>query len=173
MCTLVCIVGGRVLHCNRQLALPPLLPPSIPAFVELKHPGDTFTSATRFGLRWLTPTNEVNLCGHATLATAAALFFAVGNKHETLEFDTLSGTLSATRDSSDRVALDLPLNTPVEQAVEGVVRAVLEATVGDMPVRPVVYSAATKKLLIHLDEDKLVCARACVCMCVYVIFLTP
>ena len=33
----------------------------------------------RFGLRWFTPKVEVPLCGHATLATAAVLFYKIGN----------------------------------------------------------------------------------------------
>jgi predicted PhzF superfamily epimerase YddE/YHI9 len=36
----------------------------------------------RFGLRWFTPTVEVALCGHGTLATAHALFVRAGNEHE-------------------------------------------------------------------------------------------
>ena len=31
-----------------------------------------------FGLRWFTPTNEVVLCGHATMASAAVLFNVIG-----------------------------------------------------------------------------------------------
>jgi predicted PhzF superfamily epimerase YddE/YHI9 len=33
-----------------------------------------------YHLRWLTPTVEVNLCGHATLATAHVLFYEVNNE---------------------------------------------------------------------------------------------
>uniref|UniRef100_A0A1I7YJ56 PhzF family phenazine biosynthesis protein n=1 Tax=Steinernema glaseri TaxID=37863 RepID=A0A1I7YJ56_9BILA len=36
--------------------------------------GASFKRAERFSLRWFTPTNEVNLCGHATLATAHVIF---------------------------------------------------------------------------------------------------
>lgn len=45
----------------------------------------------RFGLRWFTPTDEVDLCGHATLATAHAL-----DRGEVF-FETKSGTLGATK----------------------------------------------------------------------------
>lgn len=38
-------------------------------------PGDTpFLTCDRFTLRWFTPMDEVALCGHATVASAAALF---------------------------------------------------------------------------------------------------
>ena len=33
----------------------------------------SFVAGSKFGLRWFTPTNEVPLCGHATLATASVL----------------------------------------------------------------------------------------------------
>lgn len=35
-------------------------------------------SASRFSLRWFTPTDEVSLCGHATLATSKVLFDVLG-----------------------------------------------------------------------------------------------
>ncbi|XP_024119577.1 phenazine biosynthesis-like domain-containing protein 1 [Oryzias melastigma] len=44
------------------------------AFITRTNPSDTFATGSKFHLRWFTPTTEVNLCGHATLASAAALF---------------------------------------------------------------------------------------------------
>src|ERR1044071_4657437 len=48
-----------------------------------------------FELRWFTPAVEVDLCGHATLACAFALFFELGHKADTVRFNTKSGWLSA------------------------------------------------------------------------------
>jgi PhzF family phenazine biosynthesis protein len=48
---------------------------------------------SRFGLRWFTPTTEVPLCGHATLASAHALSVELGVKGGFI-FDTLSGPLT-------------------------------------------------------------------------------
>jgi PhzF family phenazine biosynthesis protein len=61
-----------------------------------------------FGLRWFTPTVEVGLCGHATLASAHALWES-GRvpRNGPIAFDTLSGILSAERDG-DRIAIELP-----------------------------------------------------------------
>lgn len=39
---------------------------------------DGLFSGNFFQIRWFTPTNEVNLCGHATLATAAVLYNELG-----------------------------------------------------------------------------------------------
>ena len=35
-------------------------------------------AGSRFGLRWFTPAHEIKLCGHATLASAAVLFYQLG-----------------------------------------------------------------------------------------------
>ena len=51
-----------------------------------------------FGLRWFTPTVEVPLCGHATLATASALFeLGECKPNETIRFHTKSGVLTSER----------------------------------------------------------------------------
>jgi len=49
------------------------------AFVTLASENDDFGESSQFGLEWFTPTNEVNLCGHATLASAAVIFDKFGN----------------------------------------------------------------------------------------------
>lgn len=60
-----------------------------------------------FELRWFTPTVEVPLCGHATLATAFVLMTEIDPELERVGFDTRSGRLSVTRDG-DRFVLDFP-----------------------------------------------------------------
>src|SRR5262249_8566206 len=60
-----------------------------------------------FELRWFTPAIEVDLCGHATLASAFALFHELGYQSETIRFKTKSGWLAATR-RQDTVELDFP-----------------------------------------------------------------
>ena len=83
------------------------------AFVELgsdNDVSDTFATATSFRLRWFTPTIEVPLCGHATLAAAAALFDGAGNTASQLRFATLSGELRVSRHAATgELCMDLPL----------------------------------------------------------------
>jgi predicted PhzF superfamily epimerase YddE/YHI9 len=64
-----------------------------------------------FRLRWMTPTIEVDLCGHATLATAFVLFTELGHKKEPLFFETLSGRLSAAP-RRDTIELNFPSRPP-------------------------------------------------------------
>jgi PhzF family phenazine biosynthesis protein len=59
------------------------------------------------GLRWFTPTVEVDLCGHATLATAHVLATEAGVTEESLAFATRSGVLTA-RVSAQGIEIDLP-----------------------------------------------------------------
>ncbi len=76
-----------------------------------------------FHLRWFTPELEIDLCGHATLATAHVLFneplslptpaFAAARDKSQLRFQTLSGILTVQRDPATvRLALDFPARPP-------------------------------------------------------------
>jgi PhzF family phenazine biosynthesis protein len=66
-----------------------------------------------FELRWFTPTFEIDLCGHATLATAHILFTALGYEREQLHFHTLkAGTLTVSK-KDGKYLLDFPSRPPV------------------------------------------------------------
>jgi len=66
-----------------------------------------------FGLRWFTPVAEVDLCGHATLASAHVLWESGRLPRDAAaRFQTRSGWLTATRDG-EWIALDLPAQTVV------------------------------------------------------------
>ncbi|MBV9470556.1 MAG: PhzF family phenazine biosynthesis protein [Abitibacteriaceae bacterium] len=60
-----------------------------------------------FQLRWFTPTVEVDLCGHATLASAHILWETGFVQGQVIRFFTCSGLLSAQR-SEQRITLDFP-----------------------------------------------------------------
>ena len=60
-----------------------------------------------FYIRWFTPKAEVNLCGHATLATAHVLFNELDFQGDLLIFNSKSGMLTV-RKSQDKLQLDFP-----------------------------------------------------------------
>jgi len=62
-------------------------------------------------LRWFTPGCEVDLCGHATLATAYILFSELNATEENLVFETKSGKLSVLKEG-DKLVLDFPARDP-------------------------------------------------------------
>jgi PhzF family phenazine biosynthesis protein len=69
---------------------------------------------TGYELRWLTPTVEVDLCGHATLASAHVLWTTGNaNTESPIEFSTRSGTLTA-QHNAGLIELDFPLLTEQE-----------------------------------------------------------
>lgn len=64
-------------------------------------------------IRWFTPTAEVPLCGHATLASAHVQFEVFGEPGQSLEFNSQSGPLRVFREEG-RLALDFPAQPPSE-----------------------------------------------------------
>src|SRR5471030_1369170 len=57
--------------------------------------------ADHFGLRWFTPTVEVDLCGHATLAAAHILWQHGQVTGREIRFSTKGGSLKAVRSGND------------------------------------------------------------------------
>ncbi len=65
-----------------------------------------------FRIRWFTPTVEVNLCGHATLATAHILYTELGYDKEIVTFYSLSGELKVKKVNDKVFQLDFPACEP-------------------------------------------------------------
>ena len=60
-----------------------------------------------FEIRWFTPEVEINLCGHATLASAYVLFNMLDFDKQEIRFSSLSGILKVTKEN-DLICLDFP-----------------------------------------------------------------
>ncbi|HFD32865.1 MAG TPA: PhzF family phenazine biosynthesis protein [Gammaproteobacteria bacterium] len=69
-------------------------------------------SSEGFHIRWFTPSTEVNLCGHATLAAAFVIFNELGYKQEQISFASRSGVLNVTRDQ-ELLIMDFPAQPAV------------------------------------------------------------
>ncbi|XP_028404955.1 phenazine biosynthesis-like domain-containing protein isoform X2 [Dendronephthya gigantea] len=124
------------------------------AFIGKKSESQDYKTGSCFNLRWFTPTVEVPLCGHATLASAAALFYVTGNQNNSLSFDTLSGPLHVKRDG-DFLCLNMPINKPsvVQKDILEQLEKLIKATVGDLAVNCVYHSSKTRKLLVRLEDS--------------------
>ncbi|KAJ6597791.1 hypothetical protein DFH09DRAFT_1023058 [Mycena vulgaris] len=72
-----------------------------------------------FGLRWYGPWGEVHICGHGTLAAAEGIFRRLSpvERISALEFQTLSGTLTAQR-VRDKISMELPAGKTVAASME-------------------------------------------------------
>jgi len=77
-----------------------------------------------WNLRWFTPTVEVDLCGHATLASAHVLFSqGLAEPEEIIKFHTLSGLLTA-RLNEDWIELDFPAEAAWAEEIDpGIIAA--------------------------------------------------
>jgi PhzF family phenazine biosynthesis protein len=60
-----------------------------------------------YDIRWFTPAAEINLCGHATLASSYVLFELLQHKGEKLVFDSKSGLLTIFK-KEDKYVMDFP-----------------------------------------------------------------
>ena len=90
-------------------------------------------------LRWFTPTVEVELCGHATLASAFVVTRIMEPEWRSVRFETLKvGTLEVTRDG-DLLALDFPSWPPEAEPADP---RILEA-LGTAPARGFVARGRT------------------------------
>ncbi len=85
--------------------------------------------ANSFHLRWFTPTTEVDLCGHATLAAAHTLMEQhLVTTDLPIRFQTRSGELPCSR-SGSRITLDFPL-APARENVDSTTKFALLAALG-------------------------------------------
>lgn len=70
-------------------------------------------SEDKFHIRWFTPELEMDLCGHATLATAHVLFQFLGIKGDEVRFESKTGELVVSR-TAELLTLDFPSRKPVQ-----------------------------------------------------------
>lgn len=102
----------------------------------------------RYAIRWFTPKTEVNLCGHATLASAHAIFnelkLAATNP---IEFYSDRSGLLAVKKEAERLVLDFP-SYPVEE-IEQI--AELSIAVGKVPLQ--MWETQGNMVMLRLDSE--------------------
>ncbi len=74
----------------------------------------------RFHLRWFTPEIEMDLCGHATLASSHVIFNHLGYDQEQILFDSMSGEL-VVKKQGDLLEMDFPSRNPEPSDVPQVI----------------------------------------------------
>jgi predicted PhzF superfamily epimerase YddE/YHI9 len=118
--------GNPAAVCPLDAWLPDGVLQSIAAENNLSETAFTVPRGDGFELRWFTPTMEMDLCGHATLAAAFVLFVERGFSGRAIEFHSRSGSLRVEREG-EILTLDFPARpatacAPPELLVRGLGR---------------------------------------------------
>lgn len=87
-------------------------------------------SGNGYHIRWFTPATEVNLCGHATLASAHVLFNILDFNEKEIRFESKTGELKVKKEG-DLIVLDFPTSSLKEIDFP----ANAEQAFGKMPVK--------------------------------------
>ena len=103
-------------------------------------------------IRWFTPSIEIDLCGHATLAAAHVLRRHLGHTAPDVVFASRSGPLPVRFITGDRLVLDFPARTPTRCDVP----AALREGLGANPLEVL----RSRDYLVRLDDEAAVRALA-------------
>jgi len=106
------------------------------------------SQGNQFSIRWFTPSNEVDLCGHATLATAYVIFEILNYQESEILFNSRSGILKVSKDE-DRFTMSFP----IQEIKECMMPSSLESAFGK---RAIECYRSIDYLLIFEDEEDIV-----------------
>ena len=101
-----------------------------------------------FRLKWFTPETEMDLCGHATLASAYVIFEHLGYEREAITFNTMSGELKIKKDG-DLLQMDFPSRIPEPATVPDII-------LKSFSIRPKKVLKARDYFLIYEKEEDIV-----------------
>ena len=108
--------GNPAAICPLDNWLPDALMQSIAAENNLSETAFIVPTDKCYHIRWFTPLHEVDLCGHATLASAYVIFNILEYQKEEISFESKSGILTVTK-KDDWLEMDFPSKVPVECSV--------------------------------------------------------
>ena len=100
-----------------------------------------------FYLRWFTPEIEMDLCGHATLATAYCLRNHLNYKKDSVKFDSMSGEL-VVKFNADYMQMDFPHRKPIKSDLP-------QNILDSLSIKPIEILKSRDYVLIYENEDQI------------------
>ena len=100
-----------------------------------------------YKLRWFTPKVEIDLCGHATLASAFVIFNFLRPELTQVSFSTMSGELRVSMDATTKLRMDFPARVPTQTDTS----AIIEEALGRKPVE--VWASEDLMVVFDSEED--------------------
>ena len=141
--------GNPAAVCPLDTWLPDNVMQDIAAENNLAETAFIVPAGDRYEIRWFTPTVEVDLCGHATLASAYVLFHELGFAGDQINFHSpRSGPLTVSKNGSV-----LALNFPVDSLMELSVQA--EHSIGLSRAPRQVFKGKTDYLFVYDSEAEI------------------
>jgi PhzF family phenazine biosynthesis protein len=140
--------GNPAAVCPLNAWLPDALMQQIAMENNLAETAFFIKGAGRFDIRWFTPSVEVDLCGHATLAAAFVIFEYEKFAGSMIEFGSRSGALRVHRDGN-LMTLDFPADVPLAaEAPESLIAGI------GLPPRET-YRGKTDYMLVYSSPDEI------------------
>lgn len=102
-----------------------------------------------FSLRWFTPEVELDLCGHATIATSKVLFDEFNIKEQYIKYETKSGLLTAKK-KDEKISLDFPIDKALDF---NLTQDILDA-MGIRSYSKAIIGEKTRKLVIEVKDKE-------------------
>jgi len=151
--------GNPAAICPLQEWLPEQIMQALAAENNLSETAFFVPEEDGFALRWYTPTTEVDMCGHATLAAAHVLFEELDFQEEEIRFSTKSGALSVMRDG-DSLRMDFPAQPPLPFELPAQLPEAFSATPEDcLKFVDIVAVFSSEELVRNADPDMLLLAE--------------
>jgi PhzF family phenazine biosynthesis protein len=104
-----------------------------------------------FYIRWFTPSNEVDMCGHATLASAYVIFEILSYKENEIIFNSKSGILKVIKDN-DKFKMNFPIQEIVKCDIPNNILKAFET-------KPIECYKSMDYILIFEDENDIINAK--------------
>lgn len=105
-----------------------------------------FVKEDNYHIRWFTPEIEVNLCGHATLASAHVIFNHLGYDKDVIQFESKSGILKVFK-NEDLLTLDFP----TADLSSAIIKGDFSEALGKLPIG--LFQADQKLLAVYENEQ--------------------
>ncbi|MHA8094403.1 PhzF family phenazine biosynthesis protein [Aquirufa lenticrescens] len=142
--------GNPAAVCPLDTWLPDAVMQNIAAENNLAETAFIVPAGNEYEIRWFTPTVEVDLCGHATLASAYVLFNELGFAGDPINFIShRTGPLSVTK-----IGAILALNFPVDTLSELPLKPAFAIGLSQAPVK--VFKGKTDYLFVYNSEAEIV-----------------
>src|ERR1051325_1462927 len=106
--------GNPAAICPLHEWLPDKLMQSLAAENNLSETAFIIEEDDHYRVRWFTPSTEVKLCGHATLASAHIFYTELNHTKDEVWFESLSGLLKVSRKGENNYTLNFPATAAEE-----------------------------------------------------------